>query len=636
MNVRTLRLTRPVVATLAAALLAPAALVACSGGDDSAGSSGKAKIQSAQTPSAEAGVQVELMLNAGRADWQPEADGHGTLVLEDVDPRLVMMAVAPRRESVVVPVSQLVANWERLFGANGNETNILLAVDAEERRQLVPLRASLVDGHDSGRTVTLAVSPLEGGAHELDSLGDAAATFESVSVVVDPEITDAIKAMWDALVAFFADKSYELPPNPTFDTNGTISYWDGFDPMTEHAATYKGPTGGDITDPADRDRIQHEITDAVGNVGERAMNNGGRGWNLFPGSTYDGIALFDEHAGVFVDGDAELGRTVMTNSAIYGMSLDALEFRNADVGGLNLRGTAALNVTVENSAFDQVDMTGASLGPLDIDSPDQRSSVTNSVFENVSVNEKTRLSIDDNRADKYEGEVAKFRQVDFTSVSFRNVDLSGSEIEKTTFQGCGLFDVNLSRTNIEGTPTDAGGQFEPTFENSILENVKLDGAELSNVSFRGTYFGDGVSLDGAVLRDVDFTGATGLQNVDWTKVTIDGPVYGLEPVGNMLDLGDHPEYFRFGTFDGVVGAVDPDTGYDIDPRDGVLVDPGTGVRFSRDTFSGELIPWDPVENRPATALNGDPLVFDGGRLVDPNDPDATFDVDYFSGEIRYK
>jgi uncharacterized protein YjbI with pentapeptide repeats len=630
----TSRRTRALVAGLAILVISPIALVVVRAAGDDNPVEGAIAEASTSVPSEDTGVQVEMMLNAERADWQPESGGAGTLVLDEVDPRLVLMAVAPRRETVVVPVSMLAANWDRLFASTGDETNILVAVEDDGRRKLVPFRARLLDGHDSGRSLRLAVSPLQGGAHALDDLGDVAASYSSVSVVVDPSVTDQIQAMWDALVAFFSDKDYDLPPNPTFDTNGTISYTDGFDPLNEKAATYKGPTGADITNPADRDRVQNEIVDAVGNVTTSPFGDGLRGWALFPGNSYDGLALFDATPGVFVNGDPEL-RTEVTNSAFFQMNLNRLDIRNADVGGLNMRGTVAESVTIDGTAFDKVDFTGSTLGSGE---ETARSSITNTVFENVSANEATRSPVDDNAPDRASlNPGLELRNVDFTSVSFRNADFAHSHVDATTFQGCGLSGVDFSDSLFEGTPTDPTERFEPTFDNSILENVKFDRAVVENVSFRGADFsGGGVSFDGATLRNVDFTDATGLQYIDWTKVTIDGPIYGLEPVSTMLDLGEHPEYFRYLTFDGQRPAVDAETGFDIEPETGWLVDPATGVRVERDSVSNQLVPIDPTTEEPMTALNGDPLVYNGTEVYDPEDIDATYNIDYWTGELRYR
>jgi uncharacterized protein YjbI with pentapeptide repeats len=632
---------------MAVAAIATAGLVAVRAVDDDtrADERDEAAVQAAAAaepstpaPGEDASVQVEMMLNAERAEWQPEGGGTGTLVLDDVDPRLVMMAVAPRRETVVVPVSMLAANWEPLFASTGNETNILLAAEQDGRRELVPFRARLVDGHPSGRQLSFAVSALDQGAHTLDHLGDAAATLEGVSVLVDPTITDQIKAMWDALVAFFTGQNYELPPNPTYDEDGKTYYTDGFDFESEHAKTYKGPPGGDITDPANRTFVQNEVIDAFeGDVDSWLFGDDDIGWLLKPGTSYDGLSLFDGSPGVRISGSAD-ARTAVTDSAFFEMNLKRLEISNGDIGGLNMRGTATDVVQIDNSAFDTVDFTGATLGSGDATtSPAERSTVSNSVFENVSANEATRSPIDDNKPDRAAGDPGvELRNIDFTSVSFRNVNLGSTTAESATFQGCGLSGVDFTGSIFNGgTGQEPGEIFEPTFDNSILENVSFDRAFLDTVSFRGVDFsGGGISFDGAVLSNVDFTGATGLQNIDWSTVTIAGDVYGLESVAHQIDFGDHPEYFRYLTFDGEKPEIDADTGFDIDPNEGWLIDPGTGVRVERDGFSGELVPVDPVTREPFTSPDGNQLKYDGEKIFDPVDLDAHYEVDYFSGELE--
>jgi uncharacterized protein YjbI with pentapeptide repeats len=624
MNTHPRRPTVKLLFPLALAALASAAAVTAF-----VATSGKA---AKQPPPAPRAVQVEMMLNAERASWRPNgrSDGHGTLTLDAVDPRMAVMALAPRREIAVVPASMLGANWTRLFRTTNNKTNIIVALEHEGRRKLIAYRARLLAKHPSGRQLSFAVSPLKRGAHELDRLGPAPTSYEGVSLLVDPTITDQIKSMWDALVAFFAGTSYKIPPNPTYDQDGHTYFVDGFDPFNEEAATYKGPTSGDITSDTDRERVQNEITDAVGNVGRRVFGNDLRGWNMFAGRSYDGLALFDDTPGVFVDGDSD-NRTEVTNSAIYEMNLHQLEVRNADVAALNLRGTSAGQVTIQNSAFDTVDVTGATLG-----SEAGRSSVGNSVFEGMSGNEATRSPDSDNKPDHSDGEPTILRNVDFTSVSFREVKLRGSFVDGTTFQGCGMFGVDFTGATIAAEAADPDHPFQPSFDNSILENVRFDRAELKDVSFRDADFsGGGVSFDGAVLRNVDFTGATGLQSIDWTKVEIGGPVYGLEPVASLLDLGGHPEYFRSMTFDGNVPDIDASTGFDVDPRTDLLIDPATGVRLDRDA-NGALVPVDPATREPLRALNGDPLIYDGHSLVDRDDPEVDYHVDYASGRLEYR
>ena len=197
------------------------------------------------------------------------------------------------------------------------------------------------------------------------------------------------------------------------------------------------------------------------------------------------------------------------------------------------------------------------------------------------------------RRTRYDGASTRFRNLDFESVLFERVSLQKAEITGTTFQGCGLSSVDLRGASIVGTATDPGDPFDPTFADSILEDVKLDGAHLENVSFRDAHFGKGVTLGYATLKNVDFTGAEGLQNIDWSTVSIEGPVYGLEPVLGTISWRDHPEYLRtFTNDDGVRPWVDGESDYDVDPATNVLTDPATGVRLDR-TDQGELRPIDP-------------------------------------------
>jgi uncharacterized protein YjbI with pentapeptide repeats len=628
---RTMTVSRRRLPLVALAGLALAMLVAA-GVTALALASGRTK-----SPPEVRSVRTEIALAAGRALWEPGKQGRGTLTLDDIDPRMVVMTVAPRRRGVVVPASMLAGNWKPLFAANANETNIVLAVDLDGRRGLVPLRARLLDGHPSGQRLRLAVFPLRQGAHTLDSLGRSRATYDGVTVLVDPSVTDQIKAMWEALVAFFAGKTYELPPNPTYSDNGQTWFVDGFDPENEKAATYKGPTSGEITTADERSKVQQDVVDAVGNISQRVFGNDLRGWNLFAGGTYDGLALFDDTPGVFIDGASD-DRTAVTNSAIYEMDLSQFEIKNADIGALNLRGTTADELTIEHSAFDMVDITGATLG-----SEASRSSVTNTVIENMSGNEASRSSF---KGDGLDGVSPWFENVDFTSVSFVNGKLQKAKIDGTTFQGCGLSGVDLTGAEINGADAKPGGSFQPTFDNSIFENVKFDGATLYDVSFRGADFSSGhVTFTGAKLANVDFTGATGLQYIDWENVEIAGDVYGLETVASRLNVPRASGYLRTFTIDVSkpgedpdfrIPEIDDDTRFDIDPRNDLLIDPASGVRFARNSFDGTLVPVSPETGEQLTALNGDKLVYDGGRLVDPEDPDVDYRVDYETGELVYR
>ena len=159
-------------------------------------------------------VQAEIMLTADRAHWRPGKRGSGTLVLDDVDPRMAVMAVAPRREAVVVPSSMLAANWKALFGKHGNETNVILSLKLEGRPQLVPFRARLFSRLPLGAPSPRRLPAPPGSAPSLDTLGRKRATYAGVSVLVDPTITDAIKSLWNAIVSIFSGTTYDPPPRP--------------------------------------------------------------------------------------------------------------------------------------------------------------------------------------------------------------------------------------------------------------------------------------------------------------------------------------------------------------------------------------------------------------------------------------
>jgi uncharacterized protein YjbI with pentapeptide repeats len=289
---------------------------------------------------------------------------------------------------------------------------------------------------------------------------------------------------------------------------------------------------------------------------------------------------------------------------------------------------------VSNSLFQGVDMTGVEIGT----SGEGRSTISNSAFFDV----QGFRAVDnpdgtpDTATERLEdGRGVQISNTDFTSTTFKDVDFRRAGLESTTFRGCGLLNVDLTNAEIRGPdPTDNASRFEPTFQNAILEGVRLDGARLSNVSFAGVDFsGGGISMEGAVLDNVDFTGATGLQSVNWTEVAVTGNVYGLAEYGTMLNL-QRPELLRSLTFDGVVPEIDPESGFDVEPLTHWLIDPATGVRFQRDGFSGSLYPIDPATGEAMRdPQTGDQLVFQDGRLMNPETKE-TFEVEYESGELR--
>jgi hypothetical protein len=219
-------------------------------------------------------------------------------------------------------------------------------------------------------------------------------------------------------------------------------------------------------------------------------------------------------------------------------------------------------------------------------------------------------------------------------VTFQSVDFKGLSAFSTTFEACGLQDVDFRGAQIAGRVSGRAmtNTFEPTFNNSIMEGVSFDGATLGNVSFKGVDFsGGGNTFNGATLENVDFTGATGLQNIDWTKVTVAGNVYGLAEYAQLMRLED-PSYVRSLTFDDIIPEIDPETGWDIEPDTGYLVEPRSGVRFE---VGDPPRPIDPVTGEPLRdPQTGTELVFerDSGRLVNP-ESGREFRVDYETGRL---
>ena len=142
-----------------------------------------------------------------------------------------------------------------------------------------------------------------------------------------------------------------------------------------------------------------------------------------------------------------------------------------------MRGTSADSFTADRTLFETVDLTGTTLG-----SETARSTITNSVFDGVSANRATPRD-----GDKVDGPgqrwvtddvSTEFLNLDFVSVSFHEVSLRKAVISQSTFQGCGLDRVDLAGASIIGSATNPGEQFDPTFADSILEDVRFDGARL--------------------------------------------------------------------------------------------------------------------------------------------------------------
>lgn len=558
-------------------------------------------------------VRVELALTAREARWVPAAGrpGTGRLVLDGIGPRMHVMAVAPRREHVVTHASMLGANWKRLFGRQGGETNAILSAKVGGRPTLFPVRIELVRRHPAGRRMVFSVTPLRQRGHRVPRMGRSALTLEDPTLLVDPIITDAIKALWAALLAFFADDPTPAPlPNPA-GSNG--EYFDN------GGGIYAGQSQV-VLDWARSERSV--LAAALG--GSSGLDLSGEAPDVsFGGGIVNGAALFNHDFGtISVFEGTGVVSPRLRNFAVFESQVANLSFSDAVVDGANLRGTDVRVFTATNSAFNGIDFSGARLGSED----GPRSTVRAVAFQNVfSGREVNGPDGQPDRATQRGANLAA-TNTDFVSVSFQGADLRGATFTSTTFQGCALQRVDFRGATITGddtlTYTDPAGErfqrLETTFADSILEDVSFDGARLTNVSFAGVDFSQGVSLDGAVLNNVDFTGAVGLQYVDWSQVSVEGAVYGLEVYGNRIgDLGNR-DNLRSLTFDGVIPNIDTRTGFDVQPKTGWLIDPATGARLGRGV-GDVLVPINPETNGiiidPRTKAQ---LLWENGEVFDPS------------------
>jgi len=571
---------------------------------------------------------VEIVLTAREARWRPgRRSGTGTLTLDGIAPRMAVMAAAPRREVAVMPASLLGANWNRLFKASKGTTNAVLSVTIRGRPSLVPVRLDLVRRHATGKRLSFRVAPLKRTAHRLDGLGRRPLVLRSPTLLVDPTVTDAIKAMWNALLSFFGGQDFAIPPNPSSPTSGGGIAFD-------NGGIYQGPTQDTVTTEDAYAALEREILDAAGPWSGDIADGGDLAFN---GSSYDGLALFSGPDFGAISFNPAGERVELTNSALFGVTASSLSFADADVGGANLRSLNAGTVTITNTVFQGVDVTGAVLGSANDD--DQRNTISNSAFVDVT-GERIVTDADGNpdaatRGFQERGVGVTVSATDFTSVTFQEVSFQAGLFQDSTFQGCGFQNMDFSGASFLGqAPSANDGSFQPTFDNSIMEGVNFDNARLSNVSFAGVDFsGGGVSFDGATLNNVDFTGATGLQFIDWSNVTVEGNVYGLEGYGQLIGDLQEAEYLRSITFDGEVPRIDPATGFDIQPGTDFLIDTGSGVRLAR-TGSGDLVPVDPATGEQLTdPATGDALVFESGALVNPA-TNETFPVDYATGQLE--
>jgi uncharacterized protein YjbI with pentapeptide repeats len=450
--------------------------------------------------------------------------------------------------------------------------------------------------------------------------------WEDATLYVDPTITDAVKALWRALLEFFSGETLAVPDNPTTRTGNTITYG--------NRGVYQGPPTADVSSAAAWQRVEQEILTGAGARNFGDLTQAAPSLSFTGLDALNGAALFNHDFTSISFEHAEGGAEQVRNLAIFDSRVETLSFERSEVGGANFRALDARTFNVTNSAFDTVDLTGSSIGT---DPAETRSTVRNAAFVDV---ETTRRVTDpsgneDAATRRFEaGQSIVFNNTDFTWVTFQNVDFKGLNAFSTTFDACGLQAVDFRGAQIGGrSPTTRGDRFEPTFDNSIMERVSFDGATLGNVSFRGVDFsGGGNTFNGATLENVDFTGAIGLQNIDWEKVTVRGNVYGLAEYAQLMRLED-PAYVRSLTFDGVVPEIDERTGWDIEPETGYLIEPRSGVRL--DPGTDPPAPIDGVTGEPLRdPQTGVDLVFDrdSGRLINPQ-TGREFRVDYETGRL---
>jgi uncharacterized protein YjbI with pentapeptide repeats len=609
-----------------------AVMWASDGGDDEAT---KPRTLAAARATKGATMSVELAVTAGSASWEPYGDDRrGRLVLDDVSPRMAVLAAAPRKLATTVPASFLRAHWEALFGKQESATNAVLAVEPDgDRGQMIPLSVELARAHISGRRFSFDAEALEDVGLKSDALGDEARSLGAATLLVDPMVTDAIKNLWARLAAFFNGEDLSVPDAPIYkDPDKGWVFDSGGEAPGE--GVYAGPVG-DVITRANWSRLEKGNFDAGGPW--RSTFDGPGFSARFTGGSYRGLALFGPRVAGIGFGSIYFtptsGRVRVVDSALYLTTADELTVLNAEFGGINMRGFDVNRVSITNSVFDRVDMTGAYWG-----SDGGRSTVATSAFLNVT---SDVLAKDPNgNLDDPSGFDLGIKGVDFVSVMFQDSSLRQAHFVESTFRGCDFRNVDFRGAQFQGrAPNENGRTFQPTFAESILDGVSFEGATLENVSFAGVDLSAGnVSFDGATLKAVDFTGAIGLQNVDFSKATIDGPVWGLAPYRANLPGDVDRGLVHSITFDGRIPAVDAPTGFDIDPK-GNLIEPTSGVRLRRLRGQAGLHPIDPRTGRvmvdphdPSQKLSWEPSA-SGSGIFNPKDQREVFGVDYMTGEL---
>jgi len=622
-------------------------------------SEAQTRAPSPQPPASSTRRPVQLALRAGSGSWRTALGGtRAELRLDQVSRETTVIATSPRFGYSFVGLGSLQSDWKAFASRSGGWVDGSLATSGKAGSRLYAMRLRLVNvnaGGTRGQLRFVAERAPRGTARYRAWPGPDALELRDVTVLVSadswihepglqsqsgtgvavgdaPTITDQIRALWQSLLAFFLGNDSVIPPNPTSlpDGTGQLTFDNG-------DGVWAGPQSAPVDTPRRWQAVQQENLDEgapkewTGDLGENSPDLS------FTGSRYgtdgDGVpAVFDHDWGTLVWQAAKNAVADIPKVAVFDSSARSVTFDHAEVGAANFRALVTDTLTVSDSGFNRVDLTGA-----EITGTGGESTIRDSVLSGLTADRRvlSDKNVRDRATERLDtGKSFLANKTDFVNTRFQNSDFNIAQFRDTTFRGCALDNVDFDNAKFSGTdPADnPDDRFQPTFDNSEFEKVDFDGAQLTNVSFAGADFSGGdVSLDGAKLDDVDFTGAIGLQDVDWTKVTVDGPVYGLAQYGHLLTLDD-PADLRSITFDGDRPKVDPDTGFDIQPHTDYLIDPESGVRLERGTF-GELVPIDPRTGEPLRDPgNGEPLAYENRELINPTTGEH-FEINYDTGEL---
>ena len=260
-------------------------------------------------------VQAEIMLNAERARWRPGKAGTGTLVLDELDPRMAVMAVAPRRETVVVPASMLAANWKGLFGRTATRRTSCWRSSSRVAASSSP--SAPVCSRAPHRELRLAVSPLRQGAHELDALGSSPRATRASPSSSTPRSPTRSRRCGTPSSPSSAARTSSCRLTPRTSTRSHTYFVDGFDPEPRGRRRTPGRRAGTSGRRREGSHSERGPRGRRGLRPVRARRPLGLGNER---RRYDGLALFDGAQAVVVD-PSRASRGEVTNSAMFGMSL---------------------------------------------------------------------------------------------------------------------------------------------------------------------------------------------------------------------------------------------------------------------------------------------------------------------------